>query len=51
VIHAYGEEAKVRVAVRDALWYGSFKSAPGQLVLVREPGSKKPFGSRSALLT
>jgi hypothetical protein len=42
VIHAYGEEATVQVAARDALWYGSFKSAPGQLVLVREPGSRKP---------
>jgi hypothetical protein len=43
VIHAYGEEARVQVAARDALWYGSFKSAPGQLVLVREPGTKKPY--------
>ena len=33
----------MQVAVRDALWYGSFKSAPGQLVLVREPGSGKPY--------
>jgi len=43
VIRAYGEESTVQVTVRDALWYGSFKSAPGQLVLVREPGSKKPY--------
>ena len=43
VIRAYGEETTVQVAVRDALWYGSFKSAPGQLVLVREPGSGKPY--------
>ena len=43
VIHAYGEETKVQVAARDALWYGSFKSAPGQLVLVRDPDSGKPY--------
>jgi hypothetical protein len=43
VIHAYGEEARVQVAARDALWYGSFKSAPGQLVLVRDPDSNKPY--------
>jgi hypothetical protein len=43
VIRAYGEETTVQVAARDALWYGSFKSAPGQLVLVREPGSPKPY--------
>ncbi len=43
VIHAYGEETKVQVAARDALWYGSFKSAPGQLILVRDPDSGKPY--------
>jgi hypothetical protein len=43
VIHAYGEEAKVRVAARDALWYGSFGPAPGRLVLVRAPDSAKPY--------
>jgi hypothetical protein len=43
VIHAYGEEAAVQVAARPALWYGSFKSAPGQLVLVRDPDSGKPY--------
>ena len=26
-----------------AHWYGSFKDAPGQLVLVREPGSGQPY--------
>jgi hypothetical protein len=30
-------------ATCDALWYGCFRSAPGQLVLVREPGSRKPY--------
>ena len=34
---------RCRSPARDALWYGSFKSAPGQLVLVREPGSAKPY--------
>jgi DDE superfamily endonuclease len=43
VIHAYGQAARVQVAARDALWYGSFKSAPGQLVLVRDPDSEKPY--------
>jgi hypothetical protein len=43
VIHAYGEETTVKVAARDALWYGSFRSAPGQLVLVRDPDSGKPY--------
>jgi hypothetical protein len=43
VIRTYGEEAKVQVSARDVLWYGSFKSAPGQLVLVRDPESGKPY--------
>src|SRR5260370_3009796 len=29
--------------VTGALWPGSFKDAPGQLVLVRDPGSGKPY--------
>jgi DDE superfamily endonuclease len=43
VIHAYGQEAKVQVAARDALWYGSFGPRPGRLVLVRDPDSGKPY--------
>ena len=43
VIRAYGEDGKVQVASCPALWYGCFRSAPGQLVLVREPGSRKPY--------
>ena len=43
VIHVYGEDTAVQIASCEALWYGSFKSAPGQLVLVREPGSRKPY--------
>jgi hypothetical protein len=32
----------VQVAAGEARWHGSFKSAPGQLILIREPGSAKP---------
>jgi hypothetical protein len=43
VIRAYGKTGHVQVTARPALWYGSFKSAAGQLVLVREPDSRKPY--------
>jgi len=43
VIHVYGQDATVQIASREALWHGSFKTAPGRLVLVREPGSRKPY--------
>ena len=43
VIHAYGQDTAVQVFSREALWYGSFKSAPGRLVLVRDPHSGKPY--------
>jgi DDE superfamily endonuclease len=43
VIHAYGHDTAVQVAAASALWYGSFKSAPGQVVLVRGPGSGKAY--------
>ena len=38
-VRIYGKEQK-RAGRRlcRGLWYGSFKSAPGQLVLIREPG-------------
>jgi DDE superfamily endonuclease len=42
-IHVYGEDATVQIASCQALWHGSFKTAPGQLVLVRDPGSGKPY--------
>lgn len=42
-IHVYGKDEKVQVASCDALWYGCFKSAAGQLVLVRDPASRKPY--------
>lgn len=43
VIHVYGEDMAVQIASCQALWHGSFKSAPGRLVLVRDPGSGKPY--------
>jgi hypothetical protein len=33
----------VQAAAWPGLWYGSFADAPGQLVLMREPDSKKPY--------
>jgi hypothetical protein len=45
VICAYGERARAEIASRDALWHGSFGTAPGRLVLVRdlERDSGKPY--------
>ncbi len=43
VINAYGQDAAVQVAAVDALWHGSFKTAPGRVVLVRDPGSPRPY--------
>jgi hypothetical protein len=42
-VRVYGKEQRVRAAARPCLWHGSFGTAPGQLVLMREPGSKKPY--------
>ena len=42
-IGVYGQDKTVQIAAADALWYGSFKSAPGRVVLVRDPGSGKPY--------
>ena len=42
-IRAYGQDAARAGRRRHGLWYGSFKSAPGQLVLIREPGSTSPM--------
>lgn len=42
-VRIYGKEEKVQAAAVPGLWHGSFKSAPGQLVLMREPGSKKLY--------
>ena len=43
VIHVYGKDRKAQIASCPALWGGSFKSAPGQLILMRGPDSKKPY--------
>jgi DDE superfamily endonuclease len=43
VINAYGQDATVQVAAADALWHGSFKTAPGRVVLVKDPDSGKPY--------
>jgi hypothetical protein len=43
VIHVYGQDTRVQIAACQALWHGSFKTAPGRLVLVRAPGSGKPY--------
>jgi DDE superfamily endonuclease len=43
VIHVYGEDTAVQIASCQALWHGSFKTAPGRLVLVRDPASGKPY--------
>jgi hypothetical protein len=42
-VHVYGSDKKAQVASCPALWHGSFKDAPGRLVLMREPGSEKPY--------
>jgi len=42
-VQVYGQARTVQAAVTGAHWYGSFKDAPGQLVLVREPGSGQPY--------
>jgi len=43
VIHVYGHDTAVQIAAADALWHGSFKTAPGRVVLIRDPGSGKPY--------
>jgi hypothetical protein len=43
VIHVYGQDTAVQIASCEALWHGSFKTAPGRVVLVRDPGSGKPY--------
>lgn len=42
-VRIYGKEQRAQAAAVPGLWYGSFKSAPGQLVLMREPDSGKPY--------
>ena len=42
-VRTYGKTRTVQAAVTGALWHGSFKDAPGQLVLVRAPDSRQPY--------
>lgn len=42
-VRAYGKEQQVQAAAVPCLWHGSFKDAPGRLVLMRETDSKKPY--------
>ena len=43
VIDVYGQDTAVQVAAAGALWHGSFKTAPGRVVLIRDPDSGKPY--------
>ena len=42
-VRIYGKDQKVQAAAFPGLWHGSFGDTPGQLVLMREPDSKKPY--------
>jgi hypothetical protein len=42
-VTCYGATTILQASVMDALWHGSFGTAPGRLVLVREPGSARPY--------
>jgi hypothetical protein len=42
-VRVYGKRQHIQAAAIPGLWYGSFKGVPGQLVLMRDPGSKKPY--------
>jgi DDE superfamily endonuclease len=39
VINVYGQDTAVQITAVEGLWYGSFKGAPGRIVLVRDPDS------------
>jgi hypothetical protein len=43
VIHVYGHDVAVQITDAEALWHGSFKTAPGRVVLVRDPDSGKAY--------
>ena len=42
-VRIYGREQRAQAAAFPGLWHGSFRGAPGQLVLMREPDSGKPY--------
>ena len=41
-VTCYGATTAMQASVTAALWHGSFGTAPGRLVLVKEPGSARP---------
>ena len=43
VINVYGHDTAVQIAALQGLWHGSFKTVPGRVVLVRDPGSPKAY--------
>lgn len=43
VINVYGHDTAVQITAVEGLWHGSFKTAPGRVVLVRDPGSPGPY--------
>jgi hypothetical protein len=43
VINVYGHGTAVQIAAAGGLWHGSFKTAPGRIVLVRDPGSPSAY--------
>jgi DDE superfamily endonuclease len=43
VINVYGHDVAVQITGAEALWHGSFKTAPGRVALVRDPGSGKAY--------
>lgn len=42
-VDCYGTTTTMLATTVDALWYGSFKKAPGRVVLVKDPYSAKPY--------
>ncbi|HUY46488.1 MAG TPA: transposase [Streptosporangiaceae bacterium] len=42
-VTCYGHTAAMQASAAAALWHGSFGTAPGRLVLVKEPGSATPY--------
>jgi hypothetical protein len=43
VINVYGHDTCVQIAAVAGLWHGSFKTAPGRVILVRDPASPRAY--------
>jgi DDE superfamily endonuclease len=43
VINVYGHDTSVQIAAVEGLWHGSFKTAPGHVILVRDPASPRAY--------